>query len=321
MHPHHQEQLQNLEGTSLSTLITPDLWLKNCASPPSSDKSRSSTPINISPGSPNSSSLDIKKDYGGTTSDEPCTKKKCKRYSNESIKKKKSKKLVTKLRPIQIQKVDEPVLKSSHSHTESTTPRIPFYPNFSSMLPVPANAVPPEYLQRSQYFQPLATSAVTPPRPSVSTPVVPRSSLTNSQIPPLLPITRPAQIANANPPQTSNPPPPQVPSASTTAQSPALKSLLPPPTVLVPYPIVLPLPIPIPIPIPLPIFLNEAKKATENKTNEEQQQPVEQDEDKSPPQSPVNAPVPVHTKTNKKKRKKICPSEEDGNLKHLVENY
>ncbi|XP_065224584.1 sine oculis-binding protein homolog isoform X2 [Planococcus citri] len=332
MHPHHQEQLQNLEGTSLSTLITPDLWLKNCASPPRSDKSRSSTPpINVSPDdeSPNTSlTIELRKEYA-TLPDEPASKKKCKRYSNEVIKKKKSKKLVNKLRPLQLHKVDE-TLKSSQTHTEPTPPRIPFYPNFSSMLPPPNAAAAtnntPEYLQRPQYFQPLATPAVTPSRPSVSAPVVGRSSLANSQIPPLLPITRPPQIINQNPqPVSQPPPPPQVlpVAAANAAQNSAPKSILPPPTVLVPYPIVLPIPIPIPIPIPLPIFLNDAKKTTDDKTrDEEEQEAVELEQDKvSPPQSPVNLIPAVHTKSSKKKRKKMCSSEEDSTLKHLVENY
>ncbi|KAJ8918926.1 hypothetical protein NQ315_016828 [Exocentrus adspersus] len=50
---------------------------------------------------------------------------------------------------------------------------------------------------------------------------------------------------------------------STTQQSPAaslrkqLDSILPPPTIIVPYPLVLPLPIPIPIPIPIPGLLKK----------------------------------------------------------------
>ncbi|KAJ3627265.1 hypothetical protein MTP99_014658 [Tenebrio molitor] len=47
-----------------------------------------------------------------------------------------------------------------------------------------------------------------------------------------------------------------------------LDSLVPPPTILVPYPIILPLPIPVPIPIPLPIpngLLNKSSKDDERK--------------------------------------------------------
>ncbi|RZC33651.1 sine oculis-binding protein -like, partial [Asbolus verrucosus] len=65
-----------------------------------------------------------------------------------------------------------------------------------------------------------------------------------------------------------------------------LDSLVPPPTVLVPYPIILPLPIPIPIPIPLPVpssLLNKNKEEKcrdmSSQTDEERQTNSSQNED------------------------------------------
>lgn len=310
-----------MESSSLSSLITPDLWLKNCTSPPSSDKSRSSTPTNVSPSPSNDLSIDIKKENNPSTSEEP-SKKKCKKYStNDSAKKKKMKKSSVKsLFPIQIQKsVDNPsnLPKSSQTYTETTTPRIPFYPNFSSMLP--PNVMASDYLHRSQIFQPLISSNFSPNRPLVSP--LPRNSHNNSQIPPLLPIIRPSQVSysNQNPPQQPPPPPPPQPPTSTTSATPSSsqisspKSLLPPPTVLVPYPIILPLPIPIPIPIPLPIFLNDSKKSVPLKEDDQLSNDAEED----------SAPSPVHNTgsgSTSKKRKKNCTSENE-TVKHLVENY
>lgn len=46
------------------------------------------------------------------------------------------------------------------------------------------------------------------------------------------------------------------------------QSLLPPPMILVPYPIMLPIPIPIPIPIPLPFLQKECDNTSNKETNE-----------------------------------------------------
>lgn len=51
-------------------------------------------------------------------------------------------------------------------------------------------------------------------------------------------------------------------SATLTNQKRVFDSLLPPPTILVPYPFLLPIPIPIPIPIPLPISSNLFNRKT-----------------------------------------------------------
>lgn len=328
IHPHHQEQLQNMESTSLSTLITPDLWLKNCTSPPSSDKSRSSTPLNILPSSPNSSiCADTKsKELVISPSDEP-VKKKCKKYFNDSsnsVKRKKTKKSTAKsLYSTQNQKCDDAinVPKSSQTTSEST-PRIPFYPNFSSMLP--AGILPPDYLHRSQYFQSVSPSnnCSSPRQP---TPSITRNSFNNLQIPPLLPISRTSQISNSNSSQRPPPPsiPPTTPISTPISQNTANKSLLPPPTVLVPYPIILPLPIPIPIPIPLPIFLNDSNKSVSIKDENNQANVVveEAESSSSSPSSPDEKNLPVNSEEHKnKQRKKIC-SNEGKTLKRLVENY
>lgn len=45
-------------------------------------------------------------------------------------------------------------------------------------------------------------------------------------------------------------------------------SLVPPPMILVPYPIMLPIPIPIPIPIPLPFLQKECDKSSNKEQNE-----------------------------------------------------
>lgn len=77
-----------------------------------------------------------------------------------------------------------------------------------------------------------------------------------------------SQTANNTP--VNDPPPPPPPLYPLNMPS----SLLPPPMILVPYPIMLPIPIPIPIPIPLPFF----KKEYDNTTGKE-----EKNEKKSEP--------------------------------------
>lgn len=103
------------------------------------------------------------------------------------------------------------------------------------------------------------------------------SSATTSvlPIPPLLPITKPHTVKSEFLPSPSMLPPVTIQSqakcatatiksirdfsssssstTATTDSSSIVNSLIPPPTVLIPYPIILPIPLPIPIPFPIPL--------------------------------------------------------------------
>jgi len=71
-----------------------------------------------------------------------------------------------------------------------------------------------------------------------------------------------SQTACTNPPTNELPPPPPLYPLN------MQQSLLPPPMILVPYPIMLPIPIPIPIPIPLPFLQKECDNTSKEKNNE-----------------------------------------------------
>lgn len=68
--------------------------------------------------------------------------------------------------------------------------------------------------------------------------------------------------ATNNTPTNDAPPPPLYPLNMS-------QSLLPPPMILVPYPIMLPIPIPIPIPIPLPFLKKECDNSSSNEEKNE----------------------------------------------------
>lgn len=70
------------------------------------------------------------------------------------------------------------------------------------------------------------------------------------------------QPASTNPPTNELPPPPPLYPLN------MQQSLLPPPMILVPYPIMLPIPIPIPIPIPLPFLQKECDNTSKEEKNE-----------------------------------------------------
>lgn len=71
-----------------------------------------------------------------------------------------------------------------------------------------------------------------------------------------------SQPTNNNNLPTNDPPPPPIYPLN------MAQSLVPPPMILVPYPILLPIPIPIPIPIPLPFL----QKECDNTNNEEKKE-------------------------------------------------
>jgi hypothetical protein len=144
---------------------------------------------------------------------------------------------------------------SFRTSVESSTPKISFQPNFSSMLPSEA-----ESSQRSRHFFNHSPDA----KPTTIDKAAPikNSPGSNLPIPPLLPINKSCEFSSrpsATSAMTTNP---TVRSPTSLLRT-STDASLPLPTVLLPYPILLPIVLPIPIPIPVPISATKTQ-TTEN---------------------------------------------------------
>ncbi|KAG8287801.1 hypothetical protein J6590_030364 [Homalodisca vitripennis] len=308
-------------GVPNSTLITPELWMRDCRSEsPDSTKSRSperipspiieiTTPTKVSPPSSPSPEKDLKP-TNLTVSPKSAlvtTPQKTSRKENGF----KSRRIVRNKRslrvsaPIVTPQVEVNTNSSSPRSTNSGSPPknpppplIPPLPPY----PLPPNPMlPPDHpLHRPPFLNPgffppphvLAEFAARFPMPRH--PI--RKPTPTNNLPPLLPLNR------SFPPPLNFPGPPQPP-------PPLPQSLLPPPTLMVPYPVLVPIPIPIPILIPIPpdFKLKEEKSPTdEDSTTSSAAAPNIKQEPESPPsQSP-----PLSTPPRKRKRPDLS-SEDD----------
>lgn len=244
-----------------ASLITPDLWLKNCTSPRDSDKSRSASPssellidapvachpFNIYP--PKSQSNLISSNAPSVRNREIHAAK----FSKKPTKKKK------KLQKMRVSLLARDLTKKGErpfpSSLESPTPKISFQPNFSSMLPSES-----ESPQQSRHVSADSSDI----KPTVTKVVSSKSFCSgNPPIPPLLPINKSCELSAT---QNSRSTTITATATTSTVSSPTSllrssdNSLLPFPTVLLPYPILLPIILPVPIPIPIPI--SETRKQT-----------------------------------------------------------
>uniref|UniRef100_A0A1B6CKD9 Sine oculis-binding protein homolog n=1 Tax=Clastoptera arizonana TaxID=38151 RepID=A0A1B6CKD9_9HEMI len=318
LHPHlKNSSLSNgAVGTSsnnASTLITPELWMRDCRSE-SPDSNRSGSPARIP--SPIIEITTPVKDSPASTPpptippQQPLIIPKCEPLPPPTkVKKEPGSKT---RRTSRSKRLGRPAMSTS-SHVEfratsSSSPRstnsvsppktvppmmppLPHYPPLPPHL-FPADHplhrppfLPPGLFPPPHFFADLNTRFPLP-RPQLRRPA-------NPVVPPLLPINRPMQ----HPPMLQ--PPTPVPS----------QSLLPPTTVLIPYPIIIPVPIPIPIPIPLSLFKTKEEKShnatEENEKSEETQLVVS-----SPIQSPAPVTSAVPLQPPRKRKRPEVPEEE-----------
>ncbi|XP_058826679.1 sine oculis-binding protein homolog [Topomyia yanbarensis] len=285
MNPHLKEK-----SVSTGSLITPDLWLKNCKSrsiSPASDRSESISPAPSRPSpepSPVMLSPPVKKPLISVAPPSKLLSKNLQAAMTRSVAKS-NRKRRSGLRPHQQavlhcrrnsnSKVNFPqgnnnnnsnVLNNNLNVTSS--PSIPKavtsiggnVQDLRSSIVIPKLSHPTKFENRD---------ASSTPRPQINipSPFLPNATMRHPFFPP-----NPAFRYGSPPsPQNTMPPPPPLNNPLTNLdgsnrQQPSLLGLSAPPvTILVPYPIVIPLPLPIPIPIPLIDFL----KATVPKTTTE----------------------------------------------------
>lgn len=231
LHPH-----LHVEEASSGTLITPDLWLKNCKSP-NTDRTPSPIPqISITSVSPRQQEK------------QPQTS------------------------PLPLINVAHPskLIESSESRRnrlkalKRTRKRLPATTTCNSFTKPPINDLPQdlrirhspvEFDKKAEDVKPVDIVH----RNKVEKPMIPKPSPANERVP-----TPPKSI----PPTAS----PEIPPLRKT-----FEGLIPPPTIIVPYPIILPLPIPIPIPIPIPGLLKKEMKEIGLQTEDEDVNQVEID--------------------------------------------
>ncbi|XP_072391306.1 uncharacterized protein [Diabrotica undecimpunctata] len=217
LHPH----LRIEENTS-GTLITPDLWLKNCKSP----EMRSPSP-EISPKPPEKS---------------PQTSPIVLTHTSKLIENSESKRNRMKAQKRTRKRIPATITGTVNTDTND------------SFLKSPPDDMPQDLRVRH-------------------TPTdFENKDSERDTIPPFKPIKLPIEPRIPSPPNpdtesTQGPPP-------NTLRKP-FESLLPPPTLIVPYPIILPIPIPIPIPIPLPIKKEEKKEVERTEASSQTEAEVE----------------------------------------------
>uniref|UniRef100_A0A146KXL0 Sine oculis-binding n=2 Tax=Lygus hesperus TaxID=30085 RepID=A0A146KXL0_LYGHE len=216
VHPHPQEAStsEEVEGPTegTTTLITPDLWMRDCRSQsPETDKSgtppRIPSPLVEIKMSPSRSRFQPQKNVFG----EIGAKRKSKRSPKRSI-------LLEQRR-------------SSYSPPSPGGGSPPVNMNMNMNMRVPPTNFHPAMFpeaQRPVFFSPAILTS--PPLQDARFAQRHLRKMMAPQMPPLLPL---------GPPR-----PPVFPAV--------FPSIVPPPVTFVPYPILLPIPIPIPIPIPLP---------------------------------------------------------------------
>ncbi|CAG9859204.1 unnamed protein product [Phyllotreta striolata] len=222
LHPHLR-----IDESSSGTLITPDLWLKNCKSPELRSPSPDISPK--PPEKPNSqiSPLSLVSSPHPMKSAAPDSKRN--RIKNQKKTRKRMPATVTCNNSNDAVKMAFPVDDAPQDLRVRHTP-----PDFQPRLP--------EFYDKVPVFKPIKL----PTEPRVPSPRAPSPK-----------------------PEIETEP---APTNSSTVLKKLFESLLPPPTVIVPYPIILPIPIPIPIPIPLPIKKEEklielVKKDAANQTD------------------------------------------------------
>lgn len=250
LHPHLKDAPATTStGSTSSTLITPELWMRDCRSvTPDSDQSCSPTripspivEIKVSPIATPPLPLSEQKQEPPKAS--PLPQKQMRKdpviKTRRMNKNKRSLRPATELRATSSSSPRSAGSITPPKNTQNLLPPMPHYPP----LP-PPHLLPPDHpLHRPPFVPP---GLLPPPHifselgnrfPMQRPPQIRKPHASSNTIPPpLLPITRPV-----HPPPILHPPPP-----------PPSQSLLPPATVLIPYPILLPIPIPVPIPIPIP---------------------------------------------------------------------
>ncbi len=254
IHPHHCEQLKDIRNIPISSLITPDLWLRNCSSStPGSEKRIRSTRKSSSPALKQLSLIPHPTKYKEYPVPVPVT------MSSAAV--------VTLCATSTEKDTNTKIISNTTPSPSSALPYKDKFPNDanyeSALLAEPS-------LKASTSF----VSSLTPSKNDTGIPATwlldtsrtmndyehPRSGLTkkssshnNSRIPPLLPLINYKRPSSVDPTASSS-------SVMATSQAASLltKSSVFSPTLLVPYPVILPIPIPFPVPIPLPIIVNEA---------------------------------------------------------------
>lgn len=308
-----------------STLITPELWMRDCRSEsPDSDKSRSPeripspiieiTTSNTSKITP-SSSPGVEDDLKPTNlviSPKPIVspaalgQRPSKRDNihkpRRIVRNKRTQKVVA---PIVTPQVEVSTNSSSPRSTNSGSPPRTLPPPLIPQMPpysLPNSLLPPDHpLHRPPFLNPgffppphilaeLAARFPLPPRPQI------RKPHPNNNLPPLLPLNQ--NVRFPPPMGFAAPPPPQPP-------PPVPQSLLPPPTLMVPYPVLVPIPIPIPIIIPIPpnFKLKEQQKNDENSNTNSLEIPNIKIEAQSPP-PPTSPSTNVNLSQPLRKRKR-----------------
>lgn len=305
LHPHLQGlgTSGNGKGNASVRLITPELWLRDCRSEsPVSDRSgspieNSSNPIEIkvvmrppnetpqAPVKPPPASLEITK---------------IERKENQREKSRKGSfggKSKRQARCLTGSGERRGSSSSPRSGDNLTPPKPgafppPLLPLNGSLVPhLPPHAgVPPEHGLLRRPFLPLG--CFPPSHPAA------RSPHRHAQIlrPPLISPPSPSTPTVINkPPRSQILPPP--------------RSLLPPVTVLVPYPVALAIPIPLPIPIPIPLVPSKKPKDEEESSKTSTEETTKTSQMPTPEEtSAASIPRPLR----KRKRVPEIPQEEDG---------
>ncbi|XP_055630917.1 sine oculis-binding protein homolog B [Toxorhynchites rutilus septentrionalis] len=280
MNPHLKEK-----AASTGSLITPELWLKNCRSrsvSPSSDRSDSispapSLPLRRSPGPLSMQQAPATKKP--LISVAPASKLLSKSLQSSAIR---SIAKSTRKRRSGLRQLQQSVIQSRRCSNS----KVDFTPsnnnnnsnvlnnNLATNSSHPAMSKPATVTSSVQDLRTgISIQNMTPPKfENRDSPTTPRTPLNipspflqlpfNAGMrPPFLPTFNPAFRFGAPSTQASMPPPPPLnnPLPNIDSQNrqhpPLLGFPAPPVTVLVPYPIIIPLPLPIPIPIPLIDFL------------------------------------------------------------------
>uniref|UniRef100_A0A1B0CMA1 Uncharacterized protein n=1 Tax=Lutzomyia longipalpis TaxID=7200 RepID=A0A1B0CMA1_LUTLO len=241
MNPHLKEK-----GASSGSLITPELWLKNCRSrsaSPTSDRSHSGSPISV--GTPSISSVTstvrpvITLAPPSKLLSNPLHLAGPVRAPNKGLKKKRTSRIQS------MTTNNNSVQMLNNNSTPSQKP-----------CTMTTSAQDLRLHPMAPAMQPAGAPAETPPAPQH-----PPSGFQHHPFMPPPPNLFPMRSPRLQPPF---PPHSQQPTES---RSFPFGPPPPPVTILVPYPIVLPLPIPIPIPIPLSHFA-KLSQPTESATGE-----------------------------------------------------
>lgn len=326
-------------SSSGSTLITPDLWMRDCRSEsPESAKSQSperlpspiieiTTPTPGRDSPPSSPYLDDDmKPTNLTLSPKPkpplslenanhrMSKKINGLRARKGARSKRSSRISAPIvtPQVEVSAVNANINSSSPRSSNSGSP--PKNPPPPTMIPpMPPYPLPPSHLlppDHPLHRPPFLSPGFFPP-PHVLAEFAARFPMPRHQmrkphppntLPPLLPLNRHMHI----PPPMNFPAPPQPP-------PPLPPSLLPPPTLMVPYPVLIPIPIPIPILIPIPPdfkLKEETQTDKSSDTNNEVEARIKVEVESPPPENPTLNLSSEQSPPRKRKRPEIS-SEED----------